>query len=71
MPNIPLLAVVLLIVLGLCHHSSKANEEQSRAEIAAMKNPPEHAPIDNSVSGSVLALCFLIVIVGVFVAMPH
>lgn len=69
--NLLLLAVGLITVLGLSHHSSKTNEEQSRQRIAAMPNKPEHAPVDNSVSGGTLAVCFVIVIVVVFLSMPR
>jgi len=71
MPNLPILGIGLAIVLMLSHHSSKANEEKSRQQIAAMPNKPEHAPIDNSVSGGTMLFCFVIVIVFVFLSMPR
>jgi hypothetical protein len=71
MPNFLLIALGLLTVLGLSHHSSNANEERSRRELAAMEHPPEHAAIDNSVSPGVLFVCFLILVGFVFLAMPR
>ncbi len=68
MPNFIILVIALLTVLMLCHHSSKYNAEQSRRELADMPNPPTNAAVDNHISGSVAAFCFLIVVVAVALA---
>jgi hypothetical protein len=71
MPNLALLAIVLIAGYAAIESSARSNEKKFQERRAAQANPPEHEMVGNQALGWAWFVALLIAIVGIYAAMPR